>query len=620
MPTDLLRTYRPFLDSRPYTRWWWFNDAIQKEDIKTQLTWVCDQHFGGVEIAWMYPQPGAEEGPGWLSAGWSDLVAYTKQEADRLGLGCDFTFGTQWPFGGRIVPQEDASQVFSGLSSQRLEKSWELHYSGEEYVLNHLDHRALERYAGHIGEALTAAMQGATSGLFSDSWEVFPENLWSAHLDPFFRERFGYDLEPYKAQIDEHPQVRYDYRKMLSDAVLKGFFKPYTEICHQLGGVSRVQCHGAPTDLLAAFAMVDVPESEALLFETFFSAIPGSAAALADLPVVTCETFTCLYGYEPWPANSPHHGREKIEDMKLLADAVFAHGVNHIIWHGMPYNKPGGSNTFYATTHVGPGSGFIHELPAFNRYLESVSRFLKPGKTYSDVAVYLPLEDNWMGHRLPKERQGPAATYYWELQTVDLPASLEGYHPLWISTPFLKEATVENGLIRYGETTFSMLYVDVEWLDHEALEALIQLALKGATICIARRSKVPGHQPPPDYGDRLTQLMNYPTVMSDLNAEFRHPPLVGGEDLPEYWCREVDSAYHIFFAHPDTKRIRYPMAYEGWRSTGTLERHVTIHIKDREYDLHLTFEPEDALFVKVTSMGEVDITAARIGKDEKTKG
>jgi hypothetical protein len=113
--------------------------------------------------------------------------------------------------------------------------------------------------------------------------------------------------------------------------------------------------------------------------------------------------------------------------------------------------------------------------------------------------------------------------------------------------------------------------------------------------------------------------MNYPTVTSDLNAALRHPPLVGGEDLPEYWCREVDGAYHIFFAHPDTKRIRYPMAYEGWRSTGTLERHVTIDIKDREYDLHLTFEPEDALFVKVTSMGEVDVAAARIGKDEKTR-
>jgi hypothetical protein len=612
MHTDLLRTYRPFLDSRPYTRWWWFNDDIKKEDIKTQLTWVRDQHFGGVEIAWMYPQPGAQEGSKWLSTGWSELVAFTKEQADRLGIGCDFTFGTQWPFGGRIVPPEDACQVFGGLSSQRLEKSWELGAPGEEYVLNHLDPGALKRYAGHMGGALAMALQGTTSGLFSDSWEVFPEDLWSAHLDPVFRERFGYNLEPYKANIDDHPQVRYDYRKLLADAALEGFFKPYSDICHQLGGVSRVQCHGAPTDLLAAFALVDVPESEALLFETFFSAIPGSAAALASLPVVTCETFTCIYGYEPWPANSPHHGQEKVEDMKLMADAVFAHGVNHIIWHGMPYKSPGMDNTFYATTHVGPDSGFIDELPAFNRYLASVSQFLKLGKTYTDVAVYLPLEDNRMLHRLPDDRQGPAATYYWELQTVDLPACIEGYHPLWMSTPFLKEATVENSLIKYGEATFSLLYVDVEWLDHEALLALIQLAIKGASICIIRHPKVPGHQPPADYKDHLTQLMNYPTVTSDLNAALRHPPLVDGEDIPEYWCREVDGDYHLFFAHPDTKRIRYPMAYEGWRSTVTLKREVTVNLKGRTHDLHLIFDPEDALFVKISTMGDLDITVARI--------
>ena len=177
--------------SRPYPLWWWFYDAIQKEDIKTQLTWVRDQHFGGVEIAWMYPQQGAAEGPRWLSEGWSDLVAYAKAEADRLGIGCDFTFGTSWPFGGTIVPEEDACQVFGGLSTQRLEKSWELLYPGEEVVLNHLERGALERYAGHMGRALTTAMQGTTSGLFSDSWEVFPEDLWSAHLDPVFRHAAG---------------------------------------------------------------------------------------------------------------------------------------------------------------------------------------------------------------------------------------------------------------------------------------------------------------------------------------------------------------------------------------------------------------------------------------------
>ena len=74
MSNELTRTYRPFSDSRPYTRWWWFYDDIKVEDVRIQLKWVRDQGFGGVEIAFMYPQPGAAEGPRWLSEAWTDLV------------------------------------------------------------------------------------------------------------------------------------------------------------------------------------------------------------------------------------------------------------------------------------------------------------------------------------------------------------------------------------------------------------------------------------------------------------------------------------------------------------------------------------------------------------------
>lgn len=619
MSNELTRTYRPFSDSRPYTRWWWFHDDIREEDVRSQLAWVRDQGFGGVEIAFMYPQPGAGEGPRWLSEAWAGLVAGAKEEADRLGIGCDFTFSTSWPFGGSIVPEEDAGQVFDGASDQRLEKSWELSYYGRGRILNHLDPDALERYAGHVGGALKPALRGTTSALFSDSWEVFPEGLWSAHLDPVFRDRFGYGLEPYKACIDEHPDVRYDYRKILSEAAIEGFFRPYADICRRLGSVSRVQCHGAPTDLLAAFALVDVPESEALLFETFFSAIPGSAAALGARPVVTCETFTCIYGYEPWPAPSPHHGEEKVEDMKLMADAVFANGVNHIVWHGMPYNAPGGTNAFYATTHVGPDSGFAGRLPAFNAYLAEAADFVKQGRTFTDVAVYLPLEDHWMRHLLPEERRGPAANYYWELQTVERPAALLGYHPLWISTPFLAEAVVEDGRVRYGEAVFSAIYVDVEWLDAEALSALLRLAREGAYICVPRRPAAPGRRPPGDYGDRLVELMSQTSVTAELGTALRHPetglshsPLVSGRDVPEFWCRQVDGDYHVFFAHPDTKRIRYPMAYEGWRSTTTVEREVSIHANGRERTVRLAFEPEDSMLVRISASGAVDVTPGRV--------
>ena len=256
-----------------------------------------------------------------MSEAWTDLVSFAKDESDRLGIGCDFTFSTSWPFGGSIVSKDDAGQVFGGPAAQRLEKSWELSYFGRGRILNHLDPDALDRYAEHVGGALKPALRGTTSGLFSDSWEVFPEGLWSAHLDPVFRDRFGYDLAPYKTCIDEHPDVRYDYRKTLSDAAIDGFFKPYAEICHRLGAVSRVQCHGAPTDLLAAFALVDVPESEALLFETFYSAItriggsPGRTARrdLRDLHLhLRLRTVAGAVA---------HHGEEKV--LKLMADAVF---------------------------------------------------------------------------------------------------------------------------------------------------------------------------------------------------------------------------------------------------------------------------------------------------------
>jgi len=42
-------------DSRPWTRWWWFNVELREEDIKGQLDWVKASGFGGVELAFIYP-------------------------------------------------------------------------------------------------------------------------------------------------------------------------------------------------------------------------------------------------------------------------------------------------------------------------------------------------------------------------------------------------------------------------------------------------------------------------------------------------------------------------------------------------------------------------------------
>ena len=393
--------------SKPYVRWWWLSGPFTTGDITRHLQWVRDSGFGGVELAWLHPAwleetEDDKRRPLWLSAEWSELVAFTKSEADAMGVGCDFTFGSCWPFGGSWVRQEDAAQTFDGLSDQRLERSWEDAIHGPTLVLNHLSSAALNRYAGPLLAALHDALTGSASVLFCDSLEVATQQMWSPELWDKFEERFGYSMRPFSAQLDANSDVRYDYRKLIDETIRREFYEAFTKLCRDHGAYARVQCHGAPADLLQAYAAVDVPESESLLFPPTFSRIAASAAAWAGKPVVSAETFTCMYGFPGWDDSAEEYWKkEELPDLKLLADALFANGVNQIVWHGMPYQPAGKEVEFYASVHVGPDSPFADELGNFNSYLEGVSSLLKLGKPYAGLGIYLPFEDALMLDRLP---------------------------------------------------------------------------------------------------------------------------------------------------------------------------------------------------------------------------
>jgi hypothetical protein len=620
---------------------------LREEDITCQLDWVKANGFGGVELSFIYPLPGQKRGPDFLSPEWSQRVAFAKRYCDTLGLGCDFTFGTLWPFGGTFVHEEDASQRFDGPSPQRLGRSWELPAEGR--ILNHLDREAFYRYAdkmlaglaealGHpqmtqtpescpqitqitqIGygpESATSAESAVApeSGLFCDSFEVETEGLWTSGFDKAFTERFGYDVRPYMPKLDEHPDVRYDYRKLIAEYVLKGFYEPFTEYSHKVNSFTRVQCHGAPADILAAFAAADVPESEAILFDPEYARIPASAAALAGKPVVSAEAFTCLYGWIPYPGPGQHQGEEQVADLKLLADALFANGVNHIFWHGMPYQAQAGerANRFYASVHVGPDSAFASELPAFNGYMEKVCAAMKLGRPYSDVAVYLPIEDQWIKGELLKEQQKPSAKYHWELHYLRLPKELAGRQPLWVSTAFLKDARFEDGRLRCGEAEFSLLYIDCEWLDEDALAEVLRLAKQGMPVCLKRAPKRPGASLQfaggrLQYEKNLKALAGVENVGDNLSLLVQDPPLVSGHDAPDFWCREIDGELLVFFGHPASRGLTYPMKYGQSVQAGQTRRAVKLNYGDSvsEVELALDFASCQSLLVRVSRSGAVE--------------
>ncbi|MEW6026673.1 MAG: glycosyl hydrolase [Planctomycetota bacterium] len=595
-----------YSSSKPYTRWWWFSNQIKQADIRFQLDWLKRNNFGGVEIAWVYPLPNQSKGPKWLSKEWSQLISFTKRYADKIGLGYDFTFGSLWPFGGSIVKKRDASRTFKGLSEQRLYHSWESAYSSKPgYILNHLAKSALSNYARIMGRALAEALKGSASALFCDSWEVNTKQLWTRGFGKTFRKRFGYALEPFMDRIDKYHHIRYDYRKLLAEYILNEFYRPFTKTCHRLKAQARVQCHGSPTDLLASYAAADIPESEAILFDPDFSVIPASAAALAGLKTVSAEAFTCLYGWKPRPGPAPYGRQELTADLKLLVDALFANGVNQIFWHGMPYNPKGGTNQFYASVHIGPDGSLAAELPAFNRYMQKVSAIMKRGATYSDVAAYLPIEDTWMLDRLPKKMEKPSAFFHWEMHYIRPPAELKGYHPLWVSAYFLKDAQYDNGILLCGKTRFSSLYIDVNWMDSDALIQILRLARQGLPVCLKRRPKEPGRIKTPAYNKMVSELTALKNVSSRFSKAAVNPPLVKGVGLPDFWCRVSGNDYYIFFAHPLAQDLSYPLSYGQSFTTKIIKSDIAIKTSRGYKKVRLVFKPYQSVMLKVGRNGSI---------------
>ncbi len=594
-----------YKNAKPYVRWWWFSGKIDPEVVKYQLDWCKKNNFGGVELAFVYPLPNSEPGPEWLSEEWSSIVAFAKDYATKIGLGCDFTFGTAWPFGGSFIEEEDAAKNFYGLSPQRLEKSWEIAHSKQGFILNHLDHNALERYAEKMGRALEPALKISPSALFCDSWEVDTELLWTNGFEKIFMDEFGYDIRLYIRDLDKRQSVRYDYRKLIARLIINEFYLPFTEICHKLGGISRVQCHGAPTDLLAAYSVVDVPESEVLLFDPHFSQIPASVGALSGKELISAETFTCIYGWLPYPGPGPYQEKEQIADLKLLADAIFANGVNFIVWHGMPYNPPGGKNRFYATVHTGPDCNFAKELPDFNQYLEKVSELMRSGKPYGQVGVYLPLEDTWIQNELPEELQRPSAHYHWELQYVKFLEDLRGFRPIWVTNHFFDEANYDNGRLNIGSAHFDFLYVDVDWLDIKALQNLIRLAKMGCPICIIKKPSQPGFNKDKKYEDLIRELFSQKSVSGILQKTVKRPPLIEGHFIPEFWCRQIDDEMIIFFGHPMTRSITYPMRYGQSFCETIMNIKIKINYAENHNEINLQFKPYQALILRISKQGNV---------------
>ncbi|MDQ2864130.1 MAG: glycoside hydrolase family 2, partial [Bacteroidota bacterium] len=105
----------PAAQYRPYVRWWWNGDKIEKAELARELRILKNAGIGGVEINPIsFPSrtddmsiPSAE----WLSDEWIDLLKFTLEEAKSLGMFCDLLLGTGFPCGAEFLEGDERSQV-----------------------------------------------------------------------------------------------------------------------------------------------------------------------------------------------------------------------------------------------------------------------------------------------------------------------------------------------------------------------------------------------------------------------------------------------------------------------------------------------------------------------------
>lgn len=113
---DLFRIFQePDSIYRPFVRWWWNGNKVNKAEILRELQLLKAAGIGGVEINPIsFPDRADDMGIKslrWLSDEWIDLVKYAAEQARALGMTSDLIVGSGWPFGSEDLKEEETAQV-----------------------------------------------------------------------------------------------------------------------------------------------------------------------------------------------------------------------------------------------------------------------------------------------------------------------------------------------------------------------------------------------------------------------------------------------------------------------------------------------------------------------------
>lgn len=483
-------------ETRPWTRWWWFGSAVDRETVTALLECYCDAGIGGVEVTSIYGVKGRQgDTVEYLSSGWVEMIGHTVREAERLGMGVDLPPGSGWRIGGGYIDdQVSAARLDLEKKSGGTGYTAEVRPSGEKVkragpggegrAFNPFSRKAFDSVIRHFTPVFKDL---GIRAQFHDSWE------YQSDACPGIFKRFsdmrGYDVRDRLDALagDAEPEINarviYDFQLTLAELALNEFIVPWAEWCGDMGHLSRNQAHGSPGNILDLYAACDIPETEVFRKVTpetpLMSKFASSAAHVTGRRLVSSETGTWLR----------EHFNVTLSDLKQLCDSLFVSGINHIVYHGTAYSPqdaawPGW--LFYASTQLNPRNSIWRDLPELNRYVTRCQSVLQHGTPDNDLLVYFPVHDILHNpDRSLAEKLDIAGGWLRETEAFPTLRQLwsRGYGFDYISDLQIKNIQAdETGLIAPGGSYRAIMVPPCTYMPADTLELLHGLSEQGGRV------------------------------------------------------------------------------------------------------------------------------------------
>lgn len=447
--TEEVNWPEPTQESKPWTRWWWQNNAVDKENIKRELKEFADAGIGGVEITSIYGVKNQDKGViEYLSPEFTEVINLTINEANKLGLGVDLPPGSGWRCGGVFIPREKGlwnlrirkfelevgnnwkfpaemdnvaaisfvtadgesrvlqpdinftadknGTIYIALRVKSGDKVKRPSKGGEGWAIDTFNKEITDWYLNEFWQKL-GIKEGKLRCFFHDSFEYTGDFTTGFLIE--FEKRRGYNLDKYLYVLSGDctdteiiSRVKSDYRETLSDLVVGSFIQPMTEWANKHKSLNRNQAHGSPGNLLDLYAACDIPETEIFRevesgsVDIFVNKFASSAAHVTGQKLVSSESFTWLE--EHWTVTT--------SDLVRATNRFFLAGINHMFLHGTCYSPeddewPGW--LFYASSQMNNRNPLWYEMPTLFKYIERTQTILQKSEPQNDLLVYWPYYD-----------------------------------------------------------------------------------------------------------------------------------------------------------------------------------------------------------------------------------